>query len=29
MNRLRRNPWHRFNFIQNHAGEVDREMISA
>jgi topoisomerase-4 subunit B len=24
-----RNPEHRFNFIQNRAGEVDREMIDA
>ena len=24
-----RNPEHRFTFIQNHAGDVDREMIDA
>jgi topoisomerase-4 subunit B len=24
-----RNPEHRFNFIQNRAGEVDRELIDA
>jgi topoisomerase IV subunit B len=24
-----RNPEHRFNFIQNHAADVDREMIDA
>jgi topoisomerase-4 subunit B len=24
-----RNPEHRFNFIQNRAGELDREMIDA
>jgi topoisomerase-4 subunit B len=27
--RAGRNPEHRFNFIQNRVGEVDREMIDA